>query len=126
MAEQVIKKSFRISEEDNEYLLEMAGQQNMDVSKYLRYLIAADKQAHMVSEYRFANLCKRQIATAISDTNYEINRIGNNINQIAYHLNAGMYHQKEAASLEVMLKEVKKQVDKLTVMISREIQNGNH
>lgn len=126
MQERTIKRSFRVTEEQNHYLMQKSAQYELDVSKYLRSLIEADKKENLVQKRQDENLVKREIAQAISNTNYEINRIGNNLNQIAYHLNSGIYGHHEVSSLQSLFQNIQKEVEKLNLLLYKGVCDGDH
>lgn len=126
MGERTIKRSFRVTEEQNKYLLQMSEQCDMNISKYLRCLIEADKKGNLVQKRQKENFVKREIAQALSDTNYEINRIGNNLNQIAYHLNSGIYDSYEISSLKLLFEDIKNEVEKINLLFYRGTSHGDH
>lgn len=77
------KISARVSPEEYLIIENDASEKEMKVSEYVRFRLLA-KTGHSVS-YDRENL------RAIQNLNREINRIGNNINQIAHRHNADLY-----------------------------------
>jgi uncharacterized membrane protein len=65
--------SFRISKEEKEHLIKKSKKINTSISNYCRYAVL-NKKVNYIS--------------GIKDVLPELNRIGNNLNQIAYKLNS--------------------------------------
>jgi membrane peptidoglycan carboxypeptidase len=91
-----IKKSIRLSEDENLKLNQMLEEHNISFSDYAR-----------------ARLLKYKIKTNITqDLLYEVNRIGNNLNQIAKKVNS--YDDDAVEQLQALVgieKELKRLVD---------------
>lgn len=68
---------FRVTPSEKQRIEQEAGNKNMDVSDYIRSRL--EKPHHITA--KDIDEVRRKIS-------YEINRIGNNINQIAHHYNA--------------------------------------
>lgn len=81
------KKDFRMDEETYQTLLSKAENKNMNVSKYLRMLIM-DRPVD-----------NPEIKDKLYQLQYEVNRIGNNINQIAKNCNADLYSAEDRKNL---------------------------
>lgn len=72
----------RLNDSELKKIVAEADEQGVDLSKYVRYKLLADSEK---SKYNTTYIsCIRQLV-------YEINRIGNNVNQIAYQMNALRY-----------------------------------
>lgn len=73
----------------------------------------------------------RKVIILLSDLKYEINRIGNNLNQITHKLNSGDYGQGDMERLHVMQEEIisfnKRLMDiENYLMKSGEVENGDN
>lgn len=99
----------RVSEQEKEIIKKNATISNMDISKYVR-LAAIKNQPIIVKD--FGEL--EGVEDAIRDTNYNIKKIGNNINQIAHILNDDGEVTKEMVNVILKdLKEIKDEVVKI-------------
>ena len=84
----------RISEEDYQAIQEAAKKERVNLSVYVRSKLTSRIQDQPGVRQEFQNL------------NYEVNRIGNNINQIARNYNLNLYHPDDVKDLKRLLEEV--------------------
>ncbi len=84
----------RISEEDYQVIQEAAKKERVNLSVYVRSKLTSRIQDQPGVRQEFQNL------------NYEVNRIGNNINQIARNYNLNLYHPDDVKDLKRLLEEV--------------------
>lgn len=101
------KITFRLTQKEYETLKKEAAKKHLDVSKYVRATITNNpyENKDLVEECR--------------NLNYEINRIGNNINQIANRHNANLYHPDDIEELKIMLNHIWDLVHRLRKEIMR-------
>lgn len=94
-----VVKQFRVSEEQNQYIVQESKNLGIKESQFLRRIIDADRgiQVSRITMEQY-QINKELI--------YEINRIGNNINQIAKNMNSYIYHETDKRELFVMMKNV--------------------
>lgn len=102
-----IKKSFRITEEEEEFLRRECQKYAMTDSAFFRKMLLRER-----------GLLKEETKTqkeylALKELTNEINHIGVNINQIARHTNMQFYTEKEKKKLFSMMQEIKQKVMEL-------------
>lgn len=95
MSQKRITKSFRLTEEELEYLNGLAVRYDMKISECLRMCI--NKRPIDNPEFRIM----------LSALTYEVNKIGTNINQIAYSSNAGIMTIRDKQLLFELMKDIK-------------------
>lgn len=95
---QTRRKEIRLSPEVQEKLISQAAEHNMDTSAYIRMLIMQRPADDPDVRERLDKLI------------YEINKIGVNVNQIAYNANIGFYSENESQRLTQYLKEIQLEV----------------
>lgn len=96
--------SVRFSEKERDYLNERSKEEGISASEYIR---------RCVYNKPFDYIVVKQVDNLI----YEVNRIGNNINQIAHNANSGYYNEAEArrllANVEILKDLVRKAAEKI-------------
>ncbi len=94
-----IHKTFRITEEQEKHMETQCERYGINASEYIRRLIDADrgKQISVPTQEEF--LIKKQMV-------YEVNRIGNNINQIVKNVNMHYYTEYEKKKLFAFMKKL--------------------
>lgn len=107
MADKVhcIKKTVRLTQEDNKILSQKATQYDMNEAEYIRFLIR--QQPNDYPEIR--DLLKRLVN--------EVNHIGVNINQIAYRNNAELYSPKDKDLLIAYMRKLTSLVNEVVVAV---------
>lgn len=97
--EKSIHKNFRITKKQDIYLQESSVRYGIGESEFLRRLLEADmgNASQMQTQEEF--LARKRLV-------YEINRIGNNINQIVKNVNSHYYSDYEKKKLFAMMKKV--------------------
>ncbi|MBO5239439.1 MAG: plasmid mobilization relaxosome protein MobC [Lachnospiraceae bacterium] len=80
----------RFTKKELEYIREQAEQDRLDVSKYIRFHTLGKKEGGKDD---------KKYMEEIRNLIYEINRIGNNINQIAYRNNSNIYSPTDMQEL---------------------------
>ena len=86
----------RLTEEEYETILKQAGEQNLNLSQYVRARITdrMQNQPELVKEFQ--------------KLNYEVNRLGNNLNQIARNYNMNLYHPDDIQEIKDIAVEIMK------------------
>ena len=94
-----IAKQFRVTEEQNQHIIQECKNLGINESQFLRRLVDFDRgiQVSRITMEQY-QINKELI--------YEINRIGNNINQIAKNVNSHVYYEADKRELFVMMKKV--------------------
>lgn len=104
----------RLNDSELKKIVAEADEQGVDLSKYVRYKLLADSEK---SKYNTTYIsCIRQLV-------YEINRIGNNVNQIAYQMNALRY---DAGYVSELRKDFETCERLILNFVLQEENNGNH
>lgn len=97
-----VKVSFRITEDESVYIQKLAMDSGKSTSEIIRQLIKNAREDKTVTfEPKEHFLLNKQLV-------YEINRIGNNINQIAKNNNAHYYTPNEKQKLMEMMEEIER------------------
>lgn len=112
-------RNIYFGEEEYQILSNLSKQTGLSKSALLRHLLRSSKYLEMASKLEKHN-------NLINEFLAEIHRIGNNINQIAYHLNIDITKheesqesiKKELAELLPLLKEYKNKAFKATLDIA--------
>lgn len=91
-----IHKNVRITQSQWEYTKSRCEMYGINYSEYIRRLIDADMGRKVPVQSQEEFLAKKQLA-------YEINRIGNNINQIVKNVNMHYYTDHEKKKLFAMM-----------------------
>lgn len=102
----------RISKEQLAYLMEQSGKYGINYSVYVRRLLDKERGNTAPEQTQKEYLQRKELI-------YEINRIGNNINQIVKNANMHYYSEMEKKKLFAMM-------TKLISMIEREEENGSN
>lgn len=100
-----IQKSLRVTQAQGAYLKEKSFGCGIGEAELLRRLIASDMGKSIQVQTQEEFLLKKQLV-------YEINRIGNNINQIVKNVNSHYYSDYEKKKLFAMMKKVAELMDK--------------
>ena len=108
MQNQTERKDFRLRKQDIELLERNAKACGMTHSAYLRQLI----QNRPIDHPEIKKLLKELL--------YEVNRIGNNVNQIAHHINEGFYFKEDRNQLLKEQKELELQVAKIAELLRKQ------
>jgi len=104
----------RLNDSELKKIVAEADEQGVDLSKYVRYKLLADSEK---SKYNATYIsCIRQLV-------YEINRIGNNVNQIAYQMNVLRY---DAGYVSELRKNFETCERLILNFVLQEENNGNH
>ena len=112
-------RNIYFGEEEYQILNNLSKQTGLSKSALLRHLLRSSKYLEMASKLEKHN-------NLINEFLAEIHRIGNNINQIAYHLNIDITKheeskeslKKELAELLPLLKEYKNKAFKATLEVA--------
>lgn len=112
-------RNIYFGEEEYQILSNLSKQTGLSKSALLRHLIKSSKYLKMANKLEKHN-------NLINEFLAEIHRIGNNINQIAYHLNIDITKheeskeslKKELAELLPLLKEYKNKAFKVTLDVA--------
>lgn len=99
------EKLYRKINEDKER--EFPG--GMDMSKYMRYRLKRDIPA-----------AHPDVRKHLRELQYEINRIGNNINQIAKRMNTNIYLKEDKEQLFKMMEEVEERLFDIEKILYKE------
>lgn len=102
-----IRKSFRISEEEEELVRKQCQQYGMNDSAYFRYLISRTNGGQQ------EELRTKEEILLIKELINEINHIGININQIVKNVNMHYYSDNEKKKLFAMMKDIMQKVMEL-------------
>ena len=97
--EKTVPKHFRITAEQQKHLEMQCEKYGINSSEYLRRLIEADRGNKEQYSSQEDFLDRKQLI-------YEINRIGNNINQIVKNVNMHYYTEYEKKKLFALMKKV--------------------
>lgn len=89
---------FRIDEKTDGMLKRKAEKRGISKSLYLRGIIMTEEK----------NVIDREQLLVYKDLIYEINRIGNNINQIVKNNNSRLYSEDDKKELAAGMEEIKK------------------
>ncbi|MGN0141513.1 MAG: MobC family plasmid mobilization relaxosome protein [Roseburia sp.] len=103
--EKSIPKHFRITEEQQRHLDEQSQKFGVTNSEYLRRLIDADRGEKI-------EVCTQEDFLQRKKLIYEINKIGNNINQIVRNVNMHYYTDYEKKKLFAMMKKIMELLEK--------------
>lgn len=101
-----VRKSLRISEEEERLLRQACERYGMNDSAYFRYLLNRNAGAAPARRTREEYQAIKELVT-------EINRIGININQIVRNVNLHFYSDSEKRKLFAMMEAVRKKVVEL-------------
>lgn len=104
VSHKTVRKSFRITEEEEALFRKQCERYGMTDSAYFRHLLAGicgveGKEIRTKEEY-----------LAIKELVNEINRIGTNINQIVKNANMHFYSESEKRKLFAMMETIKRKV----------------
>lgn len=105
MADKVENFYFRMTENEYQELKDKAYKRGISVSEYLRQAAIynrGDSDACCKDEF----ILKREYVNELSRLNYEINRVGNNINQIVKDYNSEFYNYADKHKLAELLNEI--------------------
>lgn len=91
-----VPKCFRITEEQDQFVKARCKEKNIKESVYLRSLIDRDRGKKPIEVY----LEEKKLV-------YEINKIGNNINQIVRNNNTHIYNEAEKKKLFALMEKIK-------------------
>lgn len=105
--ELTVRKSFRMSEDDEQFLRSQCELYGMNDSQYFRHML---KKMQNSSETMAR---PKEEFLAIKELTDEINHIGININQIVRNVNMLYYSDHEKRKLFALMEEVKKKVAEL-------------
>lgn len=105
--EMSVRKSFRISEEDERILREQSELYGMSDSAYFRFLLSR------VKEHPEPVIRSKIEFLMIKELTDEINHIGININQIVRNVNMKYYSDHEKRKLFAYMEEIMKKVASL-------------
>ena len=107
--ERTIQKKFFVDEPENKKIKKIMSQADMtNFSAYARKACLNQKLYHM----DFSSL--KEIISVIAQANFEVNHIGNNLNQIAKRLN-----ESEQNKTKELLTEYQNELDKLDKKIKK-------
>jgi hypothetical protein len=90
----------RLTAKEKQKLREKAAKANSSLGGYIRLCI--DQEVVTYGAYK-----------QVYDLLYEVNRIGNNVNQIAHNANCGYYSKKDADRMLANQKDLKATVEQL-------------
>ncbi len=100
------KQSFRLSEKEAAYLQNVAAENSMSMSRYIRMLIDADMEKGIVEKRHLQSLLRRDLIN-------EINHIGININQITRSHNENLYSEHDKRKLFALMKKLNEMVSQV-------------
>ena len=98
MGEKTAKMSLRLTEAERLHVNSRCGKYGIKNSEYVRRLIEQD-----MGRMQIAQMDTQETYLQRKDLIYEINRIGNNINQIAKNVNSNLYLDYEKKKLFAMM-----------------------
>lgn len=97
-----VRLNFRVTEDESVYIQNLAKDSGKSISEVIRQLIRSSMENKSTTfEPKEHFLLNKQLI-------YEINRIGNNINQIAKNNNAHYYTPNEKKLLMEMMAEIER------------------
>ena len=99
-----VRKSFRITEEEESVFRSQCERYGMTDSAYFRYMLTR------VNDTKQEEMRSKEEYLAIKELINEINHIGININQIVRNVNMKFYSDSEKKKLFALMKEVKQKV----------------
>lgn len=94
-----IHKNVRVTKKQWEHIRQQCEIYGINTSEYLRRLVDAEMGKAVKAQPREEFLARKQMA-------YEINRIGNNINQIVKNVNMHYYTEYEKKKLFAMMQKI--------------------
>lgn len=94
-----IHKNFRLTQEELAHMEKQCRVYGINSSEYIRKLIDSDMGKLPVVQTREEFLLRKELV-------YEINRIGNNINQIVKNVNMHYYTEHEKKKLFAMMRKI--------------------
>lgn len=94
-----VHRNFRLTEAEWEHMTRQSVRYGVSVSEYIRRLIEADMGKPMPERTQEEFLAHKELV-------YEINRIGNNINQIVKNVNMHYYTEYEKKKLFALMKKL--------------------
>lgn len=100
-----VSKLLRMTPEEAKVLSDKALAAGMDESGYLRLMISQKPNDYP------------EIRMLIKDLINEINRIGNNINQVVYNNNSGLYSLDDKNRLFAYMKKIHQKLDEVVRII---------
>lgn len=100
-----VSKLIRMTPDEAELLSAKAAQANLDESSYLRLMISQKPNDYP------------EIRALIKELINEVNRIGNNINQIVYNNNSRLYSTDDKNRLFAYMKKVHQKLDEVVKII---------
>ena len=111
-----VKISFRITKEELEILDE-------EMKAY--YPIIEGKRSTYIREKVLHGELPPTIRQDVRDIQYQVNKIGVNVNQIAKKMNAGYVYNTDADHVMDGIQKVEEQIEKLMKILEGK-RNGNH
>lgn len=106
MADKVENFYFRMTEEEYKKLKENASQKGISVSEYIRQVAIHGIHGNASVLNKDDYMLKRQYVQECNHLNYEINRVGNNINQIVKDYNSEFYSYADKKKLTELLNKI--------------------
>lgn len=103
--EKSIRKNVRVTREQSLHIDRQCKLYGINTSRYIRRLIDKDMGKSIPVQTQEEFLAKKQMV-------YEINRIGNNINQIVKNVNMHYYTDHEKKKLFAMMQKIAKLFEK--------------
>lgn len=103
-----VRKTLRLMPEEAKELAEKSKSVHMNEAEYIRFLIRQKP-----SDYP-------EIRKLIKELINEVNRIGININQIAFHNNAELYSKKDKEQLMAYMQKLNHSVNEVVVKIGNQ------
>lgn len=103
-----VRKTLRLMPEEAKELAEKSKSVHMNEAEYIRFLIRQKP-----SDYP-------EIRKLIKELINEVNRIGININQIAFHNNAELYSKKDKERLMAYMQKLNHSVNEVVVKIGNQ------
>lgn len=103
-----VRKTLRLMPEEAKELAEKSKAAQMNEAEYIRFLIRQKP-----SDYP-------EIRKLIKELINEVNRIGININQIAFHNNSELYSKKDKEQLMAYMQKLNRSVNEVVMQIGNQ------
>ena len=100
-----VRKTLRLMPDEAKVLAKIAKDNGMNEAEYLRFLISQKPKDYP------------EIRKLLQELINEVNRIGININQIVFNINAQMYSKKDKEQLVAYMKKLNQSVSEAVVKI---------
>lgn len=103
MGDKIVHVNLRLTEPEQKHIDKQSGKYGIKRSEYIRRLIEQD-----MGRINLSDMKTQETLLQRKELIYEINRIGNNVNQVAKNVNSGLYTEYEKKKLFAMMDKINK------------------